>query len=87
MNSDGSVEFRSQETSQFSSHHCDDNGISYDENLAVSAGDGKRGNRYIGNNHYSSCDRGFCHSDDGGIGGYRPEETSHYSSSQLWSLL
>ena len=40
MNGDGSLEYRFRETRHSSYHHCNDNGISDDEIIEVSLGDG-----------------------------------------------
>ena len=52
MSGDGGIGYWSQETSHYSLLNQNADGISDDESLEVSAGDGRCGNRYLGISHY-----------------------------------
>ena len=84
MNGNGSLGYWYQYTGHYSSNHPNDDGISGDVNLGVSAGDGRRGFRSQDTSHSSSCNREFYlrgdKNGDGVRGGYISQDTSHYSS-------
>ena len=61
---DESLGYWYQETSNSSYHHCNDDGISYDESIGVSTGDIRRGYRYLDTINSSYRDRGVYHSGD-----------------------
>ena len=80
MSGYGVIIYWSFYTTPFSSHHSNNNGISDDEILEVSAVDKISGNISLENSPYSSRICGVCHNSDNVIGGSRSQETSHSSS-------
>ena len=64
-----SLGYWSRETSHYLSHYRNNDGISEDEIIEVSSGNGIRGNRYLETSHSSSCNHGVYYSCDNGIGG------------------
>ena len=81
MSSYGSFGYHFLETSHFSSLHINDNGVSGDIIIVVSAGDGRLGFRSQDTSHSSSRNCGvYCHggrSGDDGRVGYMSQDTSH----------
>ena len=59
MRGDGSLGYLSRETSHYSSHHHNNDGISDDESLAVPVDDGICGHMSLDTSHSSSRNRGF----------------------------
>ena len=80
MSGDGSIEYWSQETSHYSSHHCNSDGISDDICIEVSADDGIRGHRSPDIRHSSSSNCGVYYDSDDGIFVYMSQETIQFSS-------
>ena len=84
MSGDVSLEYWSRETIHYYPHHHNDNGISYDESVGVSAGDGRRGYMSLETSKYYSHNSGVYRSGDqsgyDGRGGYRSQETINSSS-------
>ena len=66
----GSIGYWYRETSNFPSNHRNNDVISEDEIIEVSAGDGIHGHTYLETIHSSSCNRGVYHISDNGRGGY-----------------
>ena len=83
MSGDGSIEYRSHDTSHFTSYRCNDDGISDEKSIEVSLGDVRRRHRSLETSHYSSRNRGGYHSSDGGRGGSRSQETRHTLSKNV----
>ena len=78
MSGDVSLIYWFFETSHSSSHRYKNYGISDDESLEVSLGDGWCGHRYLETSYVSSRNCGGYHSSDSGIGGSRSQDTIHY---------
>ena len=76
---DVSLRHRYQVTSYHSYCRHNENGISDDKILGVSAGDGKFVYRSLAVSHSSSCNRGVYHSYDDRRDGYRSQDTRHSS--------
>ena len=83
MSGDGSIEYRSHDTSHFTSYRCNEDGISDEKSIEVSLGDVRRRHRSLETSHYSSRNRGGYHSSDGGRGGSRSQETRHTLSKNV----
>ena len=80
ISSDRNLGYWSHDTSYYYSHHRNGDDISDNESLEVSAGDVRRGHRYIETSHSSSHNRGVYHSSDGVRGISRSQDTRHYFS-------
>ena len=78
MRGDGSLGYLSRETSHYSSHHHNNDGISDDESLAVPVDDGICGHRSLDTSHSSSRNRGFYHSSDDVRGWSRSQDNRNY---------
>ena len=66
---DESIGYWSYDTSHYHFQHLNDDGISEDESLEVSASYGRCEYRLIDNIHYNSCNCGAYHSSDDRRGG------------------
>ena len=81
ISGDGSLVYWSRETSHSSSHHCNDDSISDDESIEVSAVDGRHGHRYhLETIKSSPINRGVYHSIGDGRVGYIYLDINHSSS-------